>query len=835
MTASRVVTVVVALAVVSGAFTTPASAASTTVAVEAATDEDATGQFDEDKITFKTEANGTVSVPAQLSDGPVDFFFSSWERTDGPGSGNDNEWEAVPGAQYTVEYDVAVDGDAEAGRYTEELVVTREGTEIASEQLRVDVEVLTPEFADQSTVFPTVEVDQVREEPQEVGVSVPVENVGSGVMVLDSIEASGLPAGIELTNNRLQTDRVNQGEDTDLSLDLAVGPSVDEGTYEFTATVRDNLGNEQQVPVSLTVEELAPQFGTIDSPDVSVAVDRVGNGEAVESDFVLVRNDGRGALRLTEIAFEERSNGVTANASAGGTVIEDGSERQVGFTLSVPRGVNSGQYTLNSVAEESTGTTQQFQTNVDVDVLFPSIGQVASQSGTVEFDRVGQDTRTQTFDADVPNTGDGNMRLVDLGVSGVPDGVTVTDTGVDGDVVASGEDAPQTSTCSRSTRSEGSYQFTATVEDSLGNTESFPVTVTVEKPPILGISQPASLGDALVGTETDGTVELAELGGETGIDGLDVSVESAPQNGSLSLDTLDETTVRAGGSTVQSVPVTVAADAPQHETLRWNVTVRPNDGQSVARDRTLTARVIYPPELTNVSTEPQMFSFDRERPTADYEQTAQVTFDNAGDLPMTVTDVTARVDGPPSLSVRTESVPETVEGITTASVDVPLTATPETPEGNYTLTVTVETAEAGSQTITREVTVRHQTELALETDTVAFGEVTITSEQTRAVDVSEELGYQSLDNFTVTRVDGPPSFLTVTNDPGESLAAGETDQIVYSLRFGTSAEVYRDYEWTFRIDGERAPPRTLTVTARPSPYSFDSLRENVTAISESGD
>ncbi len=831
MTTSRLLTVVVALAVVSGAFAAPATAATTTVEIEAATDEDATDQL---TVSFTTNSNGTVSVPAQLNDGPAQFIFQGWERTDGPGSGGNNQWEAVPGAEYNVEYDVVVDGDATAGSYGAQLLVEQEGTEIASEELSVNVEVLTPAFADQGTVFPTVEVDQVREEPQEVTVSVPVENTGDGEMVLESVETSGLPTGIELANNRLETNRLDPNERTDVSLDLAVDPSAGAGTYDFTATVRDNLGNEEQVPVSLTVDELAPRFGTIDDPSVSVEVDRVGDGQATTDDVVLVPNTGEGALRLTDIAFEERSDGLAATSSVSDRLITSESTDQVGFTVSVPRDVSAGQYTLRGVAEDSTGASQQFDTNVDVDVLFPSIGSVSGQSGTVEFNRVGQNTQTTTFDAAVPNVGAGNMRLTDVSVSGVPNGMTVTDSSVDGDIVAPDEEgSTQFDVRVDQSVSKGSYQLTATVEDTLGNTRSFPVTVTVEKPPILGVSQPVSLGDVLVGTEADGAVEIAELGGETGIDGLDVSVESTPENGSMSVDALRTASVAASGSTTQTVPVEVADDAPQHETLQWDITVSPEDSRSVTRERTVTARVIYPPELANVSTAPQQFSFDRARPTSDYEQTATVTFDNAGDLPMTVTDVTASVDGP--LSVRTESVPETVGGISTGSFDVPLTATPETPEGNYTFTVTVETADAGSQTITRAVNVRHETELTLETDSVAFGELTITSEQTRAVDVAEGLGYQSLDNFTVTRVEGPESFLTVTNDPGESLAAGETDQIVFSLRFATSAQVYRDYEWTFRIDGERAAPRTLTVTARPSPYSFDSLRENVTAISESGE
>ena len=839
MTRRLPVVLAVATLVVCAAVAGPASAAGTDVQLQAATDEDATASLG---VTFTTSGNGTVSVPSQLNDGPAQFVFQEWERVDGQDGGSSSEWEAEPGVEYRVEYDVIVenevaDADDMEGVYGETLDVRREGSVVYSEQLTVDVTVQEPSFADPGFVSDTVAVDATRQEPQAVSVEVPIENRGPGVMLVDSVGARDLPVGFSVSGGSIDAQELAAGAETTGQIELAVASGVEPGQYDITAVVEDNLGNTQTFPVTVTVEELLPEFGEVSGPGLSVNVDRVGDGEATANGIVRVQNVGPGTMRLETFRIDDTPQGITAEADTVGGPIDPRSNTQVPYTLSVSRDIRSGTYRLDGFVEGVAAGSRNFEATVDVDVLFPSLGNVPEQSGTVQFDRAAQESATVSFDTPVPNTGAGNMRLSAVGFSNVPAGMEVVDANVGGTVVEPDRQGTAEFTVRVDESVEkGTYQFQAIVEESLGDTESFPVTVSVEKPPILDVGgETVSLGDVLVGQRSETTLSLAEVGDATGIDGVQATVQSSPGNGSLSLDAVRNTQLPAGGETDRTVPVTVADGAPQHETLRWTVTTQPNDERSRSRQVTLTARVIYPPELTNVSATPESFGFDRARPTSDYEQTSTLTLGNAGDLPMTVTSVSASVDGPASLSATAVDVPETVEGLTTEEVDVALTAAPSTPEGEYTFTVQVETADAGSRTLTRTVTVRHETELSVETGSVTFGELTITSERTRAVDVAEELGYQDLENFTVTRVDGPEQFLAVTSRPGSVLPAGESDQIVFALRFGTSARVYEDYEWTYRIDGERADPRTVTVTARPSPYSFDSLRQNLTAVADGGE
>lgn len=834
MSRRRPVAVLLAALALCGAVAAPASAAATTVELQAATDEDATASL---TVTFTPDTNATVSVPNQLNDGPAQFVFQEWRRTDGAASGSQSEWDPEPGVSYTVEYDVVVDGDASEGPYSALLEVQQDGGVVYTERLTVDVNVLEPAFDDPGRVFATVSVDAVREESQTVGVEVPIRNVGQGELFVADVRARDLPAGFSLAGGSARTEKLASGAETTGEIDLDVAPGVEPGEYGFTAVVEDNLGNTQSFPVSVTVEELLPEIGDVTGSGLSVNVDRVGEGQATATGVVRVQNVGRGTMRLEQFEFDDTPPDVTAEADDATPLIEPQSNGQVSYTVSVPREIDSGTYTLGGFVEGTVADRRGFDATLDVDVLFPALGSVPEQSGTVEFDRVDQESATMSFDAPVPNTGAGNMRLSNVEFSNVPAGMQVVDAGVGGGIVEPGRQGTTGFTVRvDDSVAKGTYQFQATAEDSLGNTESFPVTVTVAKPPILGVGgETVSLGDVLVGDTTDTTVTVRELGGATRLAQVQASVESSPSDASLSLDAVRSTQLPAGGAATRTVPVAVADGVPQHETLRWSVRARPGDERSRTREVTFTARVIYPPELTNVSAEATSFSFDRPRPTSDYERTSTLTLGNAGDLPMTVTDVSATVDGPASLSATAVGVPETVEGLTTETVDVDLTATPSTPEGEYTLTVQVATEDAGSRTLTKTVTVRHETELSVETQSVEFGELTITSERTRTLDVAEELGYQDLENFTVTRVDGPAQFLRVTDGPGSVLPAGESDQVVFTLRFATSARVYQDYEWTYRIDGQRADPRTVTVTARPRPYSFDSLRGNLSAVADGGE
>ena len=698
----------------------PASGASATVELQAAEDETETTQL---SFNFTPSSSGTVTAQETLTaaSGDIVYAFDRWEGGDGT-SGTSSEWQVQSGVEYTVTYDVSVASGVSERSYERTTTVTfQDGTTAASEPLEVVVDVAEPAFGNTPSQSPTVEVDAVREEAQRVEITVPIDNIGDGLMITDDIQLSNLPAGIEQepSDDSIEIDANSQGQ---LTIGLSVGPDVSEGSYSFDATVTDTLGNTEQFTVNLAVDEVFPEFGT-----------------------------------------------------------------------------------------------------------------VVRQQETVTFDEPGERVLEARFTPEIPNVGDGGLRFDSYEFENVPDELSVTETTIPQGLIAGGDTAAVPFVVEvEDSAAAGTYEFTAVATDSLGNTERFPVEVAVEKPPIVGLGgDPVDLGGVVVGRDNEVTLNVSELGGANSISGLSFTITRPADQATLSAESLESTTVAAGSTTERRVTVSVSEDAPQGEQLEWTVLVGPEDSDAVTRTVSLTATVLYPPELADVTADAPSITFDRPRPTDDYETTTTVSFANSGDLQMDVESVSASITGL-GVSATVTNAPFTVAGQSEATATVSVTADPDAPEGSYPLEITVETAEGGTETITRQVTIDHETELSVSDSTVAFGELTVTSERTRAVELTELLGYQDVEGLTVQRLSGPDAFLQITDEPPETLAAGESAQTVFTLQFGPEAELYREYQWTFQVSGERVETQTITVTARPRPLSFDDIRSNLTAVEEDG-
>lgn len=835
-TAARVAVVLgVCLLLVTGAAGT-ATAASTTVEVDTAVEDESTETL---AFTFTADSDATVSAPDEITrdGGAVTFAFDSWEATDGSGDGTSREWSVTSGTEYRVTYEVTATDDAGEQTYDADVEITDEaGGVVHSERLEADVEIAEPAFGFAPSPDTTVDLAAGRDGDETATVTATIRNDGDGTMVLSDASFSDLPNGIEPAGDSLGgAGEIPPGGSGSVELRVSVGPDVSEGRYDFQATVEDSLGNTQTFPVTVTVDELRPEITAVDG-DTTVEIDRVGDGDSQTVDLSLaVTNGGDGDLFLEDVSFST-PDGATASATDVPDRIEAGTTGQVGYELSVERTTSVRSLTVSGTLTNSLGESRRFSTQVGVDVLFPELGDPDRPSDRVVFDAPDESSLTAAVGPELPNSGNGNMRLASVSVDGLPEGFSVEDTGVEGGVIEPGS-AGRTAVelAVADSVDEGTYDVDGTITDSLGNTRPFSAEVTVVRPPIAGFDQtPVDLGNVLVGSEQSVTVAVRELGGASRIDGLSVSRVDSAANGSLDTTELDGISVRPGGRSERAVTVGVASDAPQHERLRWELGVEPDDPDARLRTIPVTARVIYPPELADVRTGQTNFRFDRPRPTDDYTQTRTVSFANTGDLEMDVREVSASVGGTATVDATVTDAPTTVEGLSNGSATVEVVAPPETAEGEYTLTVTVRTAEGGSETITRPVTVDHRRELAVETTTVSYGEVTITDERTRTLDIGERLGYEDLTGFSIERVSGPDRYLTLTSRPDSPVTAGESEPAVFTLQFDTSAQPYREYEWEYRISGDRVESRTVTVTARARPFSFDSLRENLSAAADEG-
>jgi hypothetical protein len=460
----------------------------------------------------------------------------------------------------------------------------------------------------------------------------------------------------------------------------------------------------------------------------------------------------------------------------------------------------------------------------------PQFANVDSPTETVIFTDDSSDASTE-LDVGFDNNGPGVMvpESVDLTDTG-PSGIDVSVDSLSNEVDANGAGTAVLDVSVDPSVDAGDYTISGSINDNLGNTESFNAEVQVRKPPVISADD-VDAGGVLIGESDTVDVTIEETAGFSGVDGVNVNVIGTSDDGAVTVEGAEFASTSPGGSDTIEVQVSADSDGAQNADLDWQVELTPDDPNSPTESIDVTGEVFYPPNLESLSGEGAENVFDTPRSQADTQTSeTQVTFENTGDLDMDVTDVSASVDDP-DVSASIANADATVGGQSTGEATVVLEADPEAAEGAYPFTVTVDTATAGTQSITRDLTIEHIPELAVERSELPLGDITVTNQRTTSIDVSEVLEYESVSGVEVVRTSGPDQYLEVAERPTE-LQAGESAPLVFAVAFDTSAELYQQYRWEFEIRGEGVETQTVTVTAQPTPYSFDSISNNLSSYAE---
>ncbi|WP_430505586.1 hypothetical protein [Haloparvum sp. PAK95] len=573
--------------------------------------------------------------------------------------------------------------------------------------------------------------------------------------------------------------------------------------------------------------------------EVEAALDDDSDATTMQFSFVASQN---GTVTLGSDDYVEKDGGNVqfefSQWSGGGTSGTDstwdvvaGEEYVVEYVARAQSGVTEGTYSTNVDVYYQDGTYETEEwLDLDADVLEPAFGTIDSPTGTVVFE--GDQTAETTVTTSVPNVGDGVMVVEGVSFSGVPSGITPEANSVPDRIDAGSSEPLEIDVTVDDSVAAGTHYFDATVTDSLGNTRTVTVAVEVSKPPVASVDEPVDLGDVLVGERVSTSFIVDEIGGYQGLDGLDTTVESGDTDGQISFDVPYGFSTEPGGSGEVGVTVTASENAGQHSELTFDVLISGDHQDSPTQRVEFVARVIYPADLGRLSSSPKDFVFDEPRDqVSEHTMQTTVSIPNEGDLEMNVVSVDATANNP-SLSASVVDAPATVAGTDSEDATIEIAADSNLPEGTYDLMITVETEDAGTETITREVTVVHDTEMTVSETEAQFGEVTITDRLTRSIDVGERLGYNDLRNLEVSIVEGPDRWLSVTSTPSSTIPAGESDSLVFDLQFGTDAEAYQTYEWKIRVDADGVEPVTITVSATARLLSVEDITQDLDSQSD---
>ncbi|RLM53892.1 hypothetical protein DVK02_10715 [Halobellus sp. Atlit-31R] len=542
-----------------------------------------------------------------------------------------------------------------------------------------------------------------------------------------------------------------------------------------------------------------------------------------------VTADGSRQLAGGDVVFEfeewEAVDGSDSGSSESWTV-EDGTRYEVSYEARATSGASERQYSWT--ADVRGGATSASETlYLDVNLLEPRFGGADSPTETVIFRD--DDEASEGIDVGFENDGRGAMVPESVDLDATPSGIDVSVDSLSNQVDGGGSGTLSLDAEVESSVSSGTYTISGTITDNLGNSQSFTADLEVRKPPVVSADD-VDVGGVLRGNSKTVDVTVSEVAGFSGTSDLDVNVIGASNDGSVVVDT-GGFSVDAGESDTIEIEVQADSEAEQHAPLEWQVQLTPSNQYSPTTTVDVDGEVFYPPNLESLDGESAQNTFDVPRSEADVQETeTEISFENTGDLEMDVSDVSVRVDSG-DVTARVADAPDAVDGLSTGSATVVLAADPDAAEGTHPFTVSVDAAAAGEQSITRELTIEHVPELSVDREQIDLGDVTVTNRQTTSIDVSEVLEYESVSDVRVVRTDGPERYLEIVERP-TALEPGESAPLVFAVGFNTSAELYQVYQWEFEIRGDGVETQTVTVAARPTPYSFDSISNDLGTYAE---
>ena len=261
--------------------------------------------------------------------------------------------------------------------------------------------------------------------------------------------------------------------------------------------------------------------------------------------------------------------------------------------------------------------------------------------------------------------------------------------------------------------------------------------------------------------------------------------------------------IPAGGT--RQIPVTViVAGAVSEGTHTGKVTINGiSHSFNIEVNRLIPAKLAA---MANIDAGTVVF----DKPKSSMESTGYVVeksilIVNEGDATMSVTSIGQY--GTPDAGITftaspaSLSIPAKNSAQTTIKITIPVTA----PEGTLTGKVQVNAGKAGSQNIPVTIVIKHEVKLEISSYSPDFGNVDLLESVQKPVTLKETLGYKSIQDVAVNRSpetnktgSGKDDWMLVSL-PSQTIAAGGSVDLVFTLRFRGETEIGQLYDWGYII------------------------------------
>lgn len=576
-------------------------------------------------FSFTASSNGSVSATDQITraSGGVVFEFRGW---DGPGGGGSStSWEVRQGRQYRVSYEASATSGVNSGTYSARAEVSGSGGSY-SEPLRLDVSYASPRFGDVTGGSTELIFQGTNTASENIEVSIP--NTGDGFMRPTSVEFSGVPSGIDVSESGLPS-RISAGDTARMGVEIVAGEGVDAGDYSITGRVQDNLGNTESFQIDVVVRK-PPVLET----EGTVNLGNVLRGTTSDGSFTISEGNGYQGIDDLSVDFQSQASGGSLSLGSLRSVstAPGGSDKvsvQVGLDNDVEQHATL-QWTvrLRPVDEYGVGETVTFEARV----IYPAIlGDLEVPDTTIRFDtpRASVDTFTQTTSVRIPNQGDLDMSVTEVSASAAHEDMSATVIDQPGTVSGTSSAQAEIRIEAEPSVPEGEYPLEVNVRTDEAGSKTISRSVRVEHEVDMNVDRTdIQVGDVVITQRIAESIDIAERLGYEDVQELSIERVSGPSE-YLTVAERPSSTLEAGGNTEFVVGIEFDASAELYETYTWEFRVSSNNAGT---------------QTIRVQARPEPYSFERiNEPLSEYEEADGWQAETAGSMSETLSTLEQRL------------------------------------------------------------------------------------------------------------------------------------------------------------------------------------------------
>jgi hypothetical protein len=311
--------------------------------------------------------------------------------------------------------------------------------------------------------------------------------------------------------------------------------------------------------------------------------------------------------------------------------------------------------------------------------------------------------------------------------------------------------------------------------------------------------------------------------------GITMSISSSPSS------------VAAGSSGIVTVSVTALSSVPTGS-YSGVITVITSAGSNTMK-LSLNIINLISAKLGSVSSISSTIRFDKPKGSVNsFTDSDSITLNNIGDSTLYIDSITftnptngiifSSSNYPQSISPRSSN---------TASILVtaPSSASEGTINGQITITTSKEAQTGGkccteTQNVIISVTVEYGVNMEVSKSLISFGDTELLNPKEESIQITETLGYKSINNIKITKLSGAGSWLTVSPNSLSNIYPFGSDRISVQLLYEGDAKLYQKDEWAYTITSN-AGSKNLKITSTNVPPDVKPTLEKLSNIKYKND